>query len=525
MDWVLDRLLLQILVFRMYLTMSPFDLWIEADNTQVNRTFRLMDLPPEMRQKIFEFAVMVSEPVTPLQIKNRSNKFFWSKSQFYNSKDEAGTKRGVQGHVYGKPQLTILQLCTVSRQIYAEVALTHLFYKVNQFEFLTNYDALAYLVAITPSRLSAIQFIKTAIVPIVGCKDGPAQIYTLLAACKGLQKLELVVKWIDFRSSTFRQLPPGFPALLIAVQGLKGLSVAFDSQSKPEVPGMLAFTTLEEEESAALEWCKELEGTLRAESVHKRNPNYSIEMFEAAQEAANLDLDGDSRIDKHPKRGAVAKRTRQQIQNLDNISSDGTVPRRVCAKYDCDGILNWSVNQVSASRRADDDIYGVEFLADISRYVAGESRPRLDNIHDVHDQLLVDRVGLFVELGRHGGQCWENVSALNSSDGRRAICEFYRQNPTAYGKTIVRDIWKLSDGGDDGDDHKKALDMKRKKNVQARNPKYKIRTDARYTNSLNFMIQRETRLEQQTAAVARAISEAIGGASGKGAAKGKSTQG
>lgn len=57
---------------------------MEANILKANTTFRLMDLPVEIRQMIFEDVIAVPEPITPLQIKRRSNKFFWSTDQLLN---------------------------------------------------------------------------------------------------------------------------------------------------------------------------------------------------------------------------------------------------------------------------------------------------------------------------------------------------------------------------------------------------------------------------------------------------------
>jgi len=84
--------------------------------------FCYMDkLPVEVRQKIFGLSVMLKKDVTPIQVKKRSNKFLWDKAQ-----------TGQNGISAVQP-LTAVQLSRCSKAIYAEVATTHLFYRVNQY--------------------------------------------------------------------------------------------------------------------------------------------------------------------------------------------------------------------------------------------------------------------------------------------------------------------------------------------------------------------------------------------------------
>jgi len=78
-------------------------------------------MPPEVRQKIFGFAIILEKDVAPFQVKKRSNKFFWDKAQ----KDPKKAS--------DVPQLTAVHLSRCSKKIYDEVATTHLFYQVNQY--------------------------------------------------------------------------------------------------------------------------------------------------------------------------------------------------------------------------------------------------------------------------------------------------------------------------------------------------------------------------------------------------------
>lgn len=463
-----------------------------AGNITANNSFRLMDLPAEIRQRIFSLAVTTSESITPIHFKDRSNRFFWSKSQPEARDAKKYYRRRRQGYVYGSPTLTAVQLSTVSKQVYTEVVRTHLFYQVNQFEFLKISDMVSYLVAITLDRLSAIRSIKTSL-PLYPCqKATPDHIYTLLTACKGLQKLEFIVT--ESRDlvyiRTLKPSTPNFSKLLMAVQGLKDVSVNFVTDIRERIffhhyYPLGQYATPEEAESAGEEWCKELENTIRGESVHERSFDYSIKEFEEAQNSANLDLIGSRRINYDPKEGAVANRTRHQRKNLENIDSDGTIIQRDLSKYDHNGRLNWRVIKVLGSRKAGEGIYGLEFRVHSLTWAEGWSAYETTS--------------------------WENVSALTSISNRIHICNYYEKHPKAHGKKLVLDTWKLEDSAPDEDDKddgsygrkitspwfRDEINWDYYDYMAHRNPNFKRPSAALYVARLNEMIMEDTRRDQQ----------------------------
>lgn len=112
-------------------------------------------------QKIWTLVIIVGEDIAPVQLREQSNKFLWSRKQIVVRIVTREVLKGVDG-----PQpLTVVQLARVCRTLYEEVALTRLFYKVNHFALKsvlhkrcgTRADLpLNYLVALTP-RMKAIQ--------------------------------------------------------------------------------------------------------------------------------------------------------------------------------------------------------------------------------------------------------------------------------------------------------------------------------------------------------------------------------
>lgn len=73
----------------------------------------------EIRNRIFGFVVAVEEPIVPHQIREKSNKFVWSKDQF-----NSNTKNYVV-NVGAVKSLDVFALSAVCKQIYEEVALTN----------------------------------------------------------------------------------------------------------------------------------------------------------------------------------------------------------------------------------------------------------------------------------------------------------------------------------------------------------------------------------------------------------------
>jgi hypothetical protein len=383
-------------------------------------------LPEEIKQKIFAFAVALEEPIRPSQVKNRSNKFFWSESQ-RQVKEKGKEKDKVSS------TLTVVQLSKVSRQIYEEVIRTYIFYTVNQFEFRDLNGLITYLIAITPFRLKAIRSIKCQFPRFYWGRDRNAVAFNVLTACEDLQNLEFSFDvgefYLSYNDATSLS---GYKQLLTAVRGLKTLKLTV---SEPHLVNTFHYSQYKE---GSKTFRDALEPILRQEMKHPRLP-HSKTLFVKAQKIADLDIDGDGRLGEDRKPGVVASRTRQQLRNQDKLDSDGTIPRRVSAKYDLNGDLAWYIESITASResKSDDGVYGVEFLVKTERTYGGRDRYWYN--HSVPKE-----------------QSWEDVSVLNSTSARSEIASFYQKNSKAYGMQTVLDIWKLGVENDE-EKHKKEM--------------------------------------------------------------------
>ncbi|KAN0103103.1 hypothetical protein V8E51_011416 [Hyaloscypha variabilis] len=380
----------------------------------------LLKLPTEVKQRIWSLAVTVEDPVVPQQIRDKSNKFIWSKDQI-NKKTHAIEIGAV-------PQLAAVQL-------------GRLFYTVNEFHFESGRHrgqspVSTYLVAITEPRRKAIRNIKVKLQQQMSKSNG-AQLFTMITACQGLQslKLEFYSYWLGgIVPSTPDQLP-GYKECLVAVQGLKSFSLGVEDLA----PAYSSHAYGQAQHERAKKFCKELELLLKERMKLTRSKTYNLTKFRQAQIDAQLDVHGEGRLSDDKKPGLVSSRTRQQARNLDNMTADGTIPGRESPKYDLSGDLAWNVFAVEQSKEAVlDGIQSVEFLV--------KGGPPYYKYH-VHP----DKEEKF----------WEDVTILNSSNCRHRINDFYEKNPKAYGAQIVLGIWKLRKDDFDSDNKIKAQTEKR----------------------------------------------------------------
>ena len=121
----------------------------------------------------------------------------------------------------------------------------------------------------------------------------------------------------------------------------------------------------------------------------------------------------------------VASRTRGQLQNVNKLNPDGTLPQSEIPKYDLNGDFAWYIVDILASREvtADEGIPSVEFKIAYQK----------SHLYYYHNSNF---------------ESWEDVSVLASYAARQAIIDFYRKEPNAYGKKVVHDTWKLGGGLD-----------------------------------------------------------------------------
>lgn len=102
-----------------------------------------------------------------MQIRERSNKFIWSKAQIKSDDSSKKSDGSSKKTIEDVAPLTAVSLSRVCRTLYEEVALTHLFYKVNRFVFVCApawrvnraTGTVNYLVALTSPRMKAIRSI------------------------------------------------------------------------------------------------------------------------------------------------------------------------------------------------------------------------------------------------------------------------------------------------------------------------------------------------------------------------------
>jgi hypothetical protein len=403
----------------------------KADTEQDDIESRLLKLPNEIKQRIWTLAVTVDEPITPIQFRSKSNKFLWSINQTNQEND--------QRDVSAVPQLVAVQLAKVCRQLYQEIAATQLFYKVNDFHFIKysnwtiSQTPLTYLVAITEPRRTAIRSIKFTWHR--WSKATGSHVFTLLTACHGLQSLDMKLHWQLRYYNISKYPPPGFKESLVAVQGLKKLTL-----SAGVTPDYIGWATLSQRDET-----KELRDQLEALfEEHMRKPRsmtYNLDKFRQAQIEANLDVHGEGRLCKDKKPGVISSRTRQQLRNAENLTADGTLPERKSPKYDLNGDLAWCIVIIEKSREVSlGGSQSVEFLIK-----GGPS------YQDNRWRIQEDKVQKF----------WEDVTTMNSLNCRYEITDFYQKNPKAFGKQVVLDVWKLRNLGAGSEDKMKGQTEKR----------------------------------------------------------------
>ncbi|KAH8821617.1 hypothetical protein F5884DRAFT_850836 [Xylogone sp. PMI_703] len=377
-----------------------------------NNRCPLLSLPWEVREQIWEYAVSVPSPIEPRQLCPRSNKFIWSPKQI----EDRG--REMQINVSNAPPLVAVQLSMVCKRIYQEVAGRHVFYKVNHFKF--NEDAkntIAYLIAITNNRLEAIRSISAFWSPY---EPKMPELFTAMNRCENLRHLSLYLpdnSWFEM----YLRLRKGSTnircgqELLKLVRGLKSLEI------------------LAERGSPMPDFFEGIERVLREEMEKPKCLKYSISKFKSAQRIANLDIDGDGRLEEDRKPTSIPSRTRLQTRSFKDVATDGTLPKKVLSKYDMEGTLAWRVERILASRECTsiEGAESVEFQIDCQPIYMKDIR----FCWNWKNNLPMERF-------------WEEVSIMNVPHNHPAIMQFYRDNRDAYGKEAVVEIWKTGAGAE-----------------------------------------------------------------------------
>jgi hypothetical protein len=374
---------------------------------------RLLKYPNEIKQKIWEYVVAEEKPIRPVQLKEKSNQFIWSDAQW--KKDQFGCKIGKDVNAV-KPLMAV-QLSLVCRQLYQEVATTHIFYRVNDFDFLNESSLSAvstYLLAITEPRRNNIRSLSMNWRD--SSKSQASETFTTVATCLGLQKLHLHVQenmmWNAIKNQ--EKKISGFKDALIAVRGLKALTFSYADISHYHNSARVA---------SGKECLEMVAALLKEETKQIRSATYNQTTLANAYLNTKLDVHGGGRLGKDRKPGIVASRTRGQLALAKTLQPDGTLPKTTRPKYNVAGEYAWYVTKISMSRPAvgEDGARGVEFL--VSGY------PDLRGFENAEES-------------------WESVSVLTTGDCHALIYNFYLTKKKyeyrdTYGLQIVLDHWKL----------------------------------------------------------------------------------
>ncbi|CZR59205.1 uncharacterized protein PAC_09097 [Phialocephala subalpina] len=395
-----------------------------ATDTIKAQDSRLLRLPEEIKQKIFTLVVTVDGPVTPMQLRAKSNKFIWSKDQYVKD----GATGGYKIDVSAVKPLDVVALTAVCKKVYQEVSLTHLFYKSNEFEFRLdnlrrgwNESALLeYLVAITGPRRQEISSI-TYDWHLRYRHEACEHVFTMLSQCSGLKALNLHVKSYVLSSASNVNNLRGLPELKHAVKGLSAISVVYDKPPKSSYPWENESEEVSETNRKKTEQLKSI--LEKARAGPKASLSDNLAKVNSAMLHASLDIHGEGRLSEDKKPGVIASRTRQRVKANATIQPDGTFLKREPPKYDMDGTLSWAIKSISASREIVTDFgdAGVEF-----KLVCWKS-PR--------------RYGTSDEA-----EFWADITVLDPNEfgAAEAIADFYGdgKNVDAFGLEVAIESWK-----------------------------------------------------------------------------------
>lgn len=296
-------------------------------------------------------------------------------------------------------------------------------------EFQDPLELLTYLVAITPERREAIESVIVHQRLSHGAySENPEHSYRMLLSCKGLSKLKIVLHLRSYPWPTgLDGFPVGFQDLQKVVRGVKEVVLESCKNYSHIATAPTSFKTLDQI-NAALQEAKTMNREEVSQSLISR-------YAQKARTVANLDIDGEGRLGEDRKPTMVASRTRQQRRLLGNIDANGLLPTRDQQKYDMNGDFVWNIGQILDSRQSSDETFGVETFG--------------------VDFLVKSYTGTVRET-------WENINVLNSFQAREHIVAFYRIKPAAYGKELVRDIWKVGNKASSDKDDKREERIKKK---------------------------------------------------------------
>lgn len=197
----------------------------------------LFKLPPEVRHRIWEYAVKHDGYIKPNQWTRRSNKFGQNGvGTTYHPRTNSTPAFTIwnPARIDGRlpKALTAIDLVRTCRRIYKEVSTEFLFYKVNDFEFNMLENLLAFLVALKPERRNAITSIMFQ--AAYNRRRIITSAMTLLGACSGLKHLSMDITtgayYFNPGVSNFTDTP-GYQQLL-ELRGLKTFVMSYGKDDK-----------------------------------------------------------------------------------------------------------------------------------------------------------------------------------------------------------------------------------------------------------------------------------------------------
>lgn len=172
-----------------------------------------LDLPWDVKEVIYRFAVTHSESIKP-HYRKESGKFDLNgATQTYSSNNS----------------LVVTSLMATCSVIRADLISSKIFYKCNDFEFWLMRDLLAYFLALDPEFRDAITTILIQFSPL----EKPEATFLLLSACQGLRHLiidiTLLPKYFDPGNLSFADAP-GYHQLTM-IRGLQSLKLTYGTKS------------------------------------------------------------------------------------------------------------------------------------------------------------------------------------------------------------------------------------------------------------------------------------------------------
>jgi hypothetical protein len=378
-----------------------------------NRCY-LIDLPREVKAMIWTLAIRLSTPIRPRQVERGSNKFW----PYWSTWDP--TVLTLDETLVRQP-LAAVSLSKTCKTIYNDVASSHLFYRINDFDFRSADVMLRYLVAITPARAGAIRSISF---PWKGYRVPPHS-FSMLATCGGLRKLRVAISCsyghpyrpLIHADGIVDSMPPYLGTQLSRLRGLEELKVEFPAWHVQCVAGRcVTVAVLNDDGIWTTEFGDAKANVLRAEQALQRDINMvfmdrtkpvAAKDVGAAQLASGVMIYGAGRLGPDIKPNVVASRTRAQLRSQQSLDSSGvmqkTITRPKFGKY---GDLIWPVQKICESKPLD----------------------------------LSDRdspVMLKIVWNNHLEQTWEQLENIVGRATLDPIYRYYTSNPGAYGLKLA----------------------------------------------------------------------------------------